>query len=352
MTTSISIAIATYNGEKYIREQLESLASQTTLPLELVVCDDCSSDATAAIVAEFAATAPFPVRLHYNEANLGYSDNFFRAAGLCRGEWIAFCDQDDVWLPNKLARVSQAIAGFPGDELMLVAHTSLVANEKLEPTGLRLPNFRRDAHASRCQRDAAFCISGFSMVCSATLVNQLDPALRPAAFWEEGSKLAGHDYWIGVLADAVGDAFYISEPLAIWRRHGQSTTPLGFITRHVRAEENIIGKVTASLAAVRSEPYRALGKVVAANAEAFEKLSKTTKNEKLKTRLAAAATANAALSRKLFRRAELYDCATGLQRLRAFARLLASNAYTGRKYCSLGLKSFVKDLAFALGAIG
>jgi glycosyltransferase involved in cell wall biosynthesis len=352
MTASISIAMATYNGEKYIRQQLESLAGQTLLPLELVVCDDCSTDMTAAIVSDFAASAPFPVRLHYNDANLGYSDNFFKAAGLGCGEWIAFCDQDDFWLPDKLARVSKAICETPGDDLMLVAHSSLVADENLQPTGQRAPNFHRDAHVRRGGRFAAFCISGFSMVCRAALVTDLDPALRPVAYWEEGRKPAGHDYWIGILANAVGDAKYISEPLAIWRRHRQSTTPLDFIARYARAEENLKGTVRASLAAVRSEPYRTLGKVVSANAEAFAKLSQTTTSEIFKARLATAASDNAALAQKLFGRADLYDCAAGVQRFKAFARLLASNAYTGRKYCSLGLKSFAKDLAFALGAIG
>ncbi|QGM45247.1 glycosyltransferase family 2 protein [Methylocystis heyeri] len=352
MRTSISIAMATYNGEKFLREQLESLAHQTRLPLELVVCDDCSSDKTVEILREFAASAPFPVRLHRNEANLGYSDNFFKAAGLCRGEWIAFCDQDDVWLPNKLARVSQAISGVPGDELMLVAHTSLIADENLEPTGQRAPNFRRDVRMPRAGRFAAFCIVGFSLVCRATLVREIDPASRPVSYWGEGRRPTGHDDWISVLANALGDSIYISEPLAIWRRHRQSMTSLDFISRTVWAEENLKGKVRASLASVKSEPYRLLGKVLSANAGAFAKLSETVKREKLKARLASAASGNAALAQKLLRRAEMYDCATPIQRLRALMRLLASNAYSGPKYCSLGLKSFAKDLAFALGVIG
>lgn len=98
-----SIAMATYNGERYLGEQLRSLAEQTLLPSELVICDDASSDSTADIARLFAATAPFPVRFVRNEQRLGYDGNFMKAAGLCTSDYVAFCDQDDVWLREKLA---------------------------------------------------------------------------------------------------------------------------------------------------------------------------------------------------------------------------------------------------------
>src|SRR5581483_5816839 len=99
----ISIAMATYNGGQFIREQLDSLSRQTFLPCELVVCDDGSTDHTLAIVETFAASAPFAVRIHRNKKRLGFGPNFLKAASLCDGEVIAFSDQDDVWLETKLA---------------------------------------------------------------------------------------------------------------------------------------------------------------------------------------------------------------------------------------------------------
>ena len=86
---SVSIALATHNGEKYLAAQLESLSRQTTLPAELVVTDDASVDRTRDVLGEFAATAPFPVRLHQNETRLGYRANFMRAAALCGSDLIA-----------------------------------------------------------------------------------------------------------------------------------------------------------------------------------------------------------------------------------------------------------------------
>lgn len=93
----VSIAMATFNGERFIREQLNSLSRQTLLPYELVVCHDGSADCTLDLIAEHAKTAPFPVRLHHNDERLGYRNNFLKAASLCTGELIAFCDQDVLY---------------------------------------------------------------------------------------------------------------------------------------------------------------------------------------------------------------------------------------------------------------
>ena len=81
--TNISIALATFNGSQFLNEQLSSYVSQTVLPDELIVSDDGSQDATLDIIAEFARTAPFPVRIISGEPHLGFADNFFRAARAC-----------------------------------------------------------------------------------------------------------------------------------------------------------------------------------------------------------------------------------------------------------------------------
>jgi glycosyltransferase involved in cell wall biosynthesis len=100
----ISIAMCTYNGEQYLQQQLASLAWQTYPPMELVVCDDRSTDATLQILEQFAAVSPFPVRLVQNPKNLGSAANFSQAVALCRGDSIALCDQDDIWHQDKLQK--------------------------------------------------------------------------------------------------------------------------------------------------------------------------------------------------------------------------------------------------------
>ena len=109
----ISVAMCTFNGGRYLKEQLGSIANQSRLPCELVICDDHSTDDTIAILKQFQAEASFPVLVIQNALRLGSTRNFDQAIGLCRGEFIALCDQDDRWLPAKLERLSDTLTENP-----------------------------------------------------------------------------------------------------------------------------------------------------------------------------------------------------------------------------------------------
>jgi len=130
----VSVAMATYNGARFIAEQLESLSRQTLPPCELVIGDDGSTDDTLNIVEAFARTAPFPVRIHRNPQRMGHADNFLHTATLCSGDLIAFCDQDDVWLETKLARCCQA---FQDRDVVLAVHAAHVVDTNLTRLGRR-----------------------------------------------------------------------------------------------------------------------------------------------------------------------------------------------------------------------
>ena len=99
---SISIAMCTYNGEMYLQDQLDSIAKQTRLPDELVICDDNSSDHSLIIVEKFLTQSSFPVKIYKNQTNIGSTKNFEKAISLCGGDIIALADQDDVWHVDKL----------------------------------------------------------------------------------------------------------------------------------------------------------------------------------------------------------------------------------------------------------
>jgi len=109
----ISVALCTYNGASHLQQQLHSIASQSLLPAELVVCDDGSTDSTLDLLTEFARTAPFPVHIQQNPVNLGYTRNFEKAIALCTGEFIALSDQDDLWYPEKLATQASLLIAEP-----------------------------------------------------------------------------------------------------------------------------------------------------------------------------------------------------------------------------------------------
>src|SRR5258708_997920 len=109
----ISVAMCTYNGVRFLPEQLESIAAQTRLPDELVVCDDRSTDESVEIIRQFAHRAPFAVRLEINANNRGVTKNFQKAIELCQGDVIALADQDDVWKAQKLQRIVEALEKSP-----------------------------------------------------------------------------------------------------------------------------------------------------------------------------------------------------------------------------------------------
>ena len=97
----ISIALASYNGENYIREQLDSILLQSISDFELIICDDCSTDNTYQILEEYKARDS-RIHIYRNEQNLGFKKNFEKAISLCKGEYIALSDQDDIWLVDHL----------------------------------------------------------------------------------------------------------------------------------------------------------------------------------------------------------------------------------------------------------
>lgn len=117
----ISIAMTTYNGSKYISEQIKSIQNQTISDFELIICDDCSSDDTVKIINEFQKKDS-RISLHCNAHNLGFKKNFEQAVKLCHGDYIALCDQDDVWTDNHLEILLSGI----GDNLVISGNNELV----------------------------------------------------------------------------------------------------------------------------------------------------------------------------------------------------------------------------------
>ena len=104
----ISVAMTTYNGEKYLRDQMDSLLRQTYLPFEIIVVDDASNDGTWEMLQEFEKEVPF-VHCYQNEKNLGPLGSFRRAFSLVKGDYIAPCDQDDIWFEDRLEKCYMAM---------------------------------------------------------------------------------------------------------------------------------------------------------------------------------------------------------------------------------------------------
>jgi glycosyltransferase involved in cell wall biosynthesis len=211
----VSIALATFNGEKYLSPQLASLAGQTVLPAELVICDDGSVDRTIALAQEFAESAPFPVRIIRNESGLGYRANFMRAAAFCRLELIAFCDQDDVWEPDKLAVMEPL---FHDPEVLLAYHNAVVIDEHETPIGQFYAESAGGRTFGPLALDPWSLVPGFVQVFRRSLLRFA--SLRMASvdpYWPAESL--AHDQWQLFLASILGSIVRIGQPLARYRQH-------------------------------------------------------------------------------------------------------------------------------------
>jgi glycosyltransferase involved in cell wall biosynthesis len=212
----VSIALATYNGEKYLPFQLESIAGQTLLPAELIVSDDGSTDRTMEIVREFAASAPFPVRiLQPGDNRLGFRDNFMRATQLCSADLIAFCDQDDIWDREKLAIVTRA---FDDRDVLLAYHNALLinaANKRVSHLYHGTPRGRRYPPLSR---HPWLVVPGFLQVFRRELLDfSVLHANSRDVYWPDATL--PHDRWFFLLASVLGTVVYINKPLAHYRQH-------------------------------------------------------------------------------------------------------------------------------------
>jgi glycosyltransferase involved in cell wall biosynthesis len=212
--------MTTFNGARYLSEQLASIAAQRLRPYEIVVCDDGSQDDTLYVLERFAHAAPFPMRIFRNEARLGFVDNFFRAASLCRGRYIAWCDQDDAWHPKKLLEVSGLLES--AYDCGVVVHSSVVANEALDPTRQRLPRIWRTRVCEPLRCDPWLTPPGYAQVFSRELLELVSPLRRPGSFGREEPML--HDEWSYFLGFCTGRVGLMAKPLAVYRRHSRNTS--------------------------------------------------------------------------------------------------------------------------------
>jgi glycosyltransferase involved in cell wall biosynthesis len=208
-----------------LRDQLDSLLQQRRLPDELVICDDASTDGSLEILRSFVAAAPCPVRLEVNERNLGISNNFEKAIGLCAGEIIATCDQDDYWMPEKLQKVEQAFIDDP--EVGMVFSDAELVDEGLNPLGARLweTTFPESIHRDFVSGRAFDILLSGCVVTGATMAfrSRYRSLVLPIPIY----PTLLHDAWITMLIAAVARVAFINEPLVKYRMHSGQAAGIG-----------------------------------------------------------------------------------------------------------------------------
>ncbi len=206
----IDILMATYNGEAYLAEQLDSLLRQTYANWRLTVHDDGSTDQTRSIIRRYATKDPRISFLDDGVEGLGAAQNFLHLLEQVEGDYYMFCDQDDIWLPDKVMKMQQAISACNGPALVY-SNSYLFANGEVQP------RFSTQIHP-RSLRDTLFFNSGVQG-CAVIANRALLDVLRPFP-----KQVAMHDHLLTMGAVTFGTVRYIDEGLMWYRQHDFNTT--------------------------------------------------------------------------------------------------------------------------------
>lgn len=207
----VSVAIATYNGSKYLQQQMDSILGQTYKNIEIVISDDASTDGTGKIIASYAEKFS-RVRFSINEKNIGFMKNFENALLKCSGEFIALCDQDDVWEAHKIERLLDAIGDCDiaaSDLSVIDGRGHEIAPSLTKYQGLFVPSMEEQYRIVIFRN----CFTGCAMLARRDIIMKSLP-IPP--------KAMVHDWWFAVNAAAHNGVRYVDEPLVRYRQHGRN----------------------------------------------------------------------------------------------------------------------------------
>ncbi len=213
-----SICIATYNGEKYIHQQLSSILSQINIDDEVIISDDNSTDNTIQIINSINDPR---IKL-INGGFHNFTFNFENAIKQAKGEYIFLADQDDVWLPNKYTTTINALKHYD-----LVCSNAIITDQNLNHIH---PSFFQyyNSGSGKLKNIIKCTYCGACMAFNKKILNAIQPFPNTSIF--------GHDLWIGLVAESIGKILFLETPLILYRRHDTSLTSISnnFFTRSKR----------------------------------------------------------------------------------------------------------------------
>lgn len=203
----VSIALATYNGAKFLRQFLNSIVAQTWADWEIIACDDGSTDETVEILKEYQTL--YPITIFVNPTHLGHSQNFGKAISLCEGTWIALADQDDIWERNKLEILVKGIQAFDvicSDAVLINADNEIIHPSLFQKSKVHFPTDFRSA-----------CLEHFATGCTMLITKEYARTVTPIP-----ASVAYHDYWIALLAFKSHGVKIVHQGLVRYRQHGNN----------------------------------------------------------------------------------------------------------------------------------
>lgn len=211
MGNKISIAIATYNGERFLRQQLNSLYAQTRLPDEIIVCDDCSKDSTPDILEEYHKK--YGLKYYVNDTALGVNGNFFKALSLCFGDYICICDQDDIWFSNKIETLYNAIIKYDN------TFPNCVSSQRIDIDAQGNQIGKQKILSDTEGWQATLMTTGRSQGCTMIINRSLrDRAIQIYHSFNSADNMM-YDVLIAFIAAIEGNKLNLGEQLMLYRHH-------------------------------------------------------------------------------------------------------------------------------------
>jgi glycosyltransferase involved in cell wall biosynthesis len=237
----ISVVMATYNGAKFLEEQIESILAQSITPSEFIVCDDHSTDGTSEILQKFAQKGC--LQYFINPERIGLVGNFKRAVSYTAKEnYIALSDQDDLWLPDKLEKSIELLEKIQKTDKPSMVYTDLLLVD--ENNSLLNPSFFSVLGSHKYQHCLETLLFGNFVLGCTVLMNS---SMR--SFFEDipESKYYNHDAWITMIGFSFGQIGCINSPTVRYRKHQQNVTisnikKTNLLTRLINHAKNLLSE--------------------------------------------------------------------------------------------------------------
>ncbi|MFA5074245.1 MAG: glycosyltransferase family 2 protein [Nitrospirota bacterium] len=217
----IDIVLSTYNGERYLEEQVDSIISQTFTDWRLLIRDDGSSDTTVALIQKIRKRNPDKIILIDQEAaHKGACQSFAALMSNSKSDYLMFCDQDDIWLSDKINKTLAVMAGLEkkyGHHQPLLVHSDAkVVDHNLKELAPSLLRYQKIKPIKGAQLSRLFlqnAATGCTMMINKTLRDMALPVSSHALM---------HDWWLALPAAAFGHIGYVAEPTMLYRQHGKN----------------------------------------------------------------------------------------------------------------------------------
>ena len=222
----ISIAMTTYNGEKYIIKQLESLLNQTRKADEVIIVDDVSSDSTVMLVERFIKEHQLKHwKLYTNSENLGYKKNFYKSISRTSGDLIFLCDQDDEWLPDKLEKIEAVFAKHKNVLAVNTTFQIIDQDSKAVEYNCRKGSYNNDLIRGKCNEGQLKRID-YNTIMKYNISPGCTMAFRKSikeVYLKNSLNRLPHDWEINIIAAQQNGLAFLNDPLINYRIHGKNT---------------------------------------------------------------------------------------------------------------------------------